>query len=116
MDNFTRNKNKEDEQLVKLVQEGNPEAFGILVQKYRLRIYSLIHRYLRNNHDCNDVAQEIFIAAYRGIYNFRAESSFYTWLYRIGKNTCIKFLNKENIPPIFREEDARTQAFSLFLI
>lgn len=84
--------NHEDVQLVKLAQEGNKDAFGFLVKKYRLRMYSLVHRYIPNSNDCSDIVQEIFISSFRSIYQFRYESTFYTWLYRIGANTCLNYI------------------------
>lgn len=77
-----------DQQLVERVQQGDKNAFNLLVQKYQNKVMSLISRYVRNQADVADVAQEAFIKAYRALPNFRGESAFYTWLYRIAVNTA----------------------------
>lgn len=77
-----------DLELVRRVQGGDSRAFDVLVQKYQHRIGHLIARYVRDASEVDDVAQEAFIKAYRGLANFRGESAFYTWLYRIAVNTA----------------------------
>ena len=77
-----------DQALVERVQNGDNRAFDLLVQKYQNRISKLIARFVRNSADVQDVAQEAFIKAYRALPNFRGESAFYTWLYRIAINTA----------------------------
>ncbi|GGZ01605.1 MULTISPECIES: RNA polymerase sigma factor RpoE [Shewanella] len=77
-----------DQQLVERVQRGDKNAFNLLVQKYQGKVINLISRYVRNQADVADVAQEAFIKAYRALPNFRGESAFYTWLYRIAVNTA----------------------------
>lgn len=77
-----------DQQLVERVQRGDKNAFNLLVQKYQNKVVNLISRYVRNQADVADVAQEAFIKAYRALPNFRGESAFYTWLYRIAVNTA----------------------------
>lgn len=77
-----------DQELVKRVQQGDNKAFDLLVLKYQLRLSKLISRFIRNQSDVPDVVQEAFIKAYRALPNFRGDSAFYTWLYRIGINTA----------------------------
>jgi len=77
-----------DLELVRRVQRGDNRAFDLLVQKYQHRIGHLIARYVRDTSEVDDVAQEAFIKAYRGLANFRGDSAFYTWLYRIAINTA----------------------------
>ncbi|MGI2257798.1 RNA polymerase sigma factor RpoE [Shewanella sp. GXUN23E] len=77
-----------DLQLVERVQRGDKNAFNLLVHKYQGKVINLIARYIRNQADVADVAQEAFIKAYRALPNFRGESAFYTWLYRIAVNTA----------------------------
>ena len=77
-----------DEELVVRVQRGEKNAFDLLVRKYQHRIVKLVGRYVRNQDDALDVAQETFVKAYRALANFRGESAFYTWLYRIAINTA----------------------------
>ena len=77
-----------DSELVKRVQQGDKAAFDVLVQKYQHKVVNLISRYVSDQHECHDVAQEAFIKAYRALGNFRGDSQFYTWLYRIAANTA----------------------------
>ena len=77
-----------DQELVIRVQQGDNKAFDLLVLKYQLRLSKLVSRFLRNQSDVPDVVQESFIKAYRALPNFRGESAFYTWLYRIAINTA----------------------------
>ncbi len=77
-----------DAELVRRVQAGDKKAFDVLVQKYQHKLVKLIMRYVQDPVESLDVAQEAFIKAYRALPNFRGDSSFYTWLYRIGINTA----------------------------
>ena len=77
-----------DAELVKRVQAGDKAAFDILVQKYQHKVVNLISRFVSDQTECYDIAQDAFIKAYRAIGNFRGDSQFYTWLYRIAANTA----------------------------
>ena len=77
-----------DAELVKRVQAGDKAAFDILVQKYQHKVVNLINRFVSDQTECYDIAQDAFIKAYRAIGNFRGDSQFYTWLYRIAANTA----------------------------
>lgn len=77
-----------DNELVKRVQNGDMAAFDLLVRKYQHRIAALIGRYVHDWSECQDVAQETFLRAYRAIGNFRGDAQFYTWLHRIAVNTA----------------------------
>lgn len=79
-----------DAALVERAQRGDQRAFEMLVIKYQTRVQRLISRMLRDKDLVEDVAQETFIRAYRSLPNFRGESAFYTWLYRIAVNTVKK--------------------------
>lgn len=81
-----------DHELVIRVQQGDKKAFDLLVLKYQQKIANLISRYIRDPHEVMDVTQEAFIKAYRALPNFRGESAFYTWLYRIAINTAKNYL------------------------
>ena len=81
-----------DAELVLRVQQGDKRAFELLVAKYQRRIERLISRLIRDPAEVEDVAQEAFIKAYRALPQFRGESAFYTWLYRIAVNTAKNFL------------------------
>ena len=77
-----------DQLLVKRVQAGDKRAFDLLVKQYQHKIIGLIGRYVYDQHEAQDVAQEAFIKAYRALPGFRGDSAFYTWLYRIAINTA----------------------------
>jgi RNA polymerase sigma-70 factor (ECF subfamily) len=81
-----------DLELVRRVQNGDKSAYDLLVIKYQHRIANLISRYIRDPVEVQDVSQEAFIKAYRGLGNFRGDSAFYTWLYRIAINTAKNYL------------------------
>ena len=77
-----------DAELVKRVQAGDIGAFDILVQKYQHKVVNLIGRFVSDSTECQDIAQDAFIKAFRAIGSFRGDSQFYTWLYRIAANTA----------------------------
>ena len=77
-----------DIELVRRVQRGDSVAFDALVRKYQHRIVALIGRYVSDWSECQDIAQDTFIRAYRALPNFRGEAQFYTWLHRIAVNTA----------------------------
>ena len=93
-------KDSVDKQLVERVRRGDKRAFDLLILKYQHKIISIVGRYLGDRNDVQDVSQETFIKAYRAIPNFRGESAFYTWLYRIAINTAKNHLvSKSRRPP-----------------
>lgn len=77
-----------DFELVRRVQRGDSAAFDLLVRKYQNRVVALIGRYLHDWSECQDVAQETFLRAYRALGNFRGDAQFSTWLHRIAVNTA----------------------------
>ncbi len=84
--------NLPDVDLVKRVQAGDSTAFDILVQKYQHKVVNLVGRFVSDQAECQDIAQDAFIKAFRAINSFRGDSQFYTWLYRIAANTAKNFL------------------------
>lgn len=95
-----------DHELVRRVQRGDSAAFDALVRKYQHRITSLIGRYIPDWSECQDVAQETFIRAYRALGNFRGDAQFYTWLHRIAVNTAKNHLVAQNRRPPTDDIDA----------
>jgi RNA polymerase sigma-70 factor (ECF subfamily) len=81
-----------DQALVERAQRGDQKAFGMLVEKYQRKLGRLLSRMMRDQAEVEDVVQESFIKAYRALPNFRGDSAFYTWLYRIGINTAKNYL------------------------
>ena len=81
-----------DRQLVTRAQQGDRQAFNLLVVKYQRKLSRLLSRFIRDQAEVEDVTQEAFIKAYRALPAFRGDSAFYTWLYRIGINTAKNYL------------------------
>ncbi|MGD8594010.1 MAG: RNA polymerase sigma factor RpoE [Gammaproteobacteria bacterium] len=81
-----------DQSLVERVQKGDKSAFDVLVRKYQHKVVKLISRYIKDQDEALDVSQEAFIKAYRALPNFRGDSAFYTWMYRIAINTAKNYL------------------------
>jgi len=95
-----------DQLLVERVQKGDKHAFDLLINKYQHRIVSLVARYVNDHAEALDVAQEAFIKAYRALGNFRGDSAFYTWLYRIAINTAKNWLVAQKRRPPASDVDA----------
>ena len=88
--------NATDKEIIERVKGGEKEAYDLLVLKYQQRVINLISRFVKNHSDALDVSQETFIKAYRALPNFRGESAFYTWLYRIAVNTAKNHLTVQS--------------------
>ncbi|MEY1661423.1 RNA polymerase sigma factor RpoE [Isoalcanivorax beigongshangi] len=95
-----------DEELVKRCQKGDQRAFDLLVRKYQHRIFALISRYVRDQDEVQDIAQEAFLKAWRALPRFRGDSAFYTWLYRIAVNTAKNHLVAQGRRPPGSDVDA----------
>lgn len=100
-----------DHQLVLRVQKGDKRAFDMLVIKYQHKILSIISRYIKDSAEIHDVAQEAFIKAYRAIGNFRGDSAFYTWIYRIAINTAKNYLVSRGRRPPSSDVDVEDAEF-----
>jgi len=88
-----------DQKLVERVQRGDKSAFNLLVTKYQHKVANLVSRYVKNHSDVPDIVQEAFIKAYRALPNFRGDSAFYTWLYRIAVNCAKNHMVSSNRKP-----------------
>ena len=100
-----------DQQLVERVQKGDKRAFDLLVLKYQHKIFAVISRFIRDHAEVQDVAQDAFIKAYRALPNFRGESAFYTWMYRIAINTAKNYLVARNRRPPASDLDVEDAEF-----
>ena len=96
-----------DQVLVERAQAGDKHAFEILVGKYQRKLGRLLSRFIRDQAEIEDVAQEAFIKAYRALPSFRGDSAFYTWLYRIAVNTAKKALMDMKRNPVISENALR---------
>lgn len=105
-----------DQALVKRVQAGDQQAFALLVSKYQRKVIRLVSRLIRDPVEVEDVAQEAFLKAYRALPQFRGESAFYTWLYRIAVNTAKNHLVAQGRRPIpmssFQDDDEEGEPFA----
>src|SRR5450631_3303180 len=93
--------------LVRRVQRGDKGAFDALVLKYQHKVVKLVMRYVRSTSEAEDIAQEAFIKAYRAMPQFRGDSAFYTWLYRIAINTAKNAVVSRDRNPIDYHIDAQ---------
>ena len=99
-----------DSILVGKVQQGAISSFDELVLKYRQRLFSVIYNLTSNREDAADLVQETFIKAFRSIGRFKCQSSFFTWLYRIGVNTTLTYLKKNKARRFFSFEKLDEEA------
>lgn len=83
-----------DADLVDAAKHGDIQAFDELTRRYHGRIYALLYHMTSNREDAEDLLQEVFLKAYQSLPRFRGQSSFYTWVYRIGVNRAINFVKK----------------------
>ena len=100
-----------DAVLVRLAQAGDRRAFEVLVVKYQRRIARHVARYVRDASDVEDVVQEAFIKAYRGLASFRGDSAFYSWLFRIAANTALSVRKRLPETVSLSEDDEAPHAF-----
>jgi RNA polymerase sigma-70 factor (ECF subfamily) len=79
----------DDRTLVDACRAGQRDAFDIIVQRHQRQVYQLCYRFVGNHEDASDLAQDVFIRAYRGLHSFKGNSAFSTWLYRVTVNVCL---------------------------
>jgi len=103
----------DDAELVTLAQAGRRDAFDEIVQRHQRRVYQLCYRFVGNHEDAADLAQDVFVRAFRALPRFKGESSVGTWLHRIAVNVCLnrKALKVPQLAPIHDAEplDTRTE-------
>ena len=89
-----------DEQIINRVLKGEQSAFGSIVDKYKNYVFTLVLRFTENREDAEEIAQDVFIKAYRSLADFRGDSKFSTWLFTITRTTCLSFLRKKKLNTI----------------
>ncbi|MDP4149003.1 MAG: sigma-70 family RNA polymerase sigma factor [Bacteroidota bacterium] len=94
-----------DSEIIRKVLLGEQSQFAHLVDRYRNYVFTLVLRFTDNREDAEEVAQDIFVKAYRSLADFRGESKFSTWLYTIVRTSCITFLRKRKLETISLEND-----------
>jgi RNA polymerase sigma-70 factor, ECF subfamily len=87
--NAPQHASDDDRALVQACLGGRREAFDVIVERHQRHVYHLCYRFAGNHEDASDLAQDVFIRAYRGLHSFKGHSAFSTWLYRIGVNVCL---------------------------
>jgi RNA polymerase sigma factor (sigma-70 family) len=95
----------DEARLVRLAKEGDLTAYGELVRQYQGRLYAMIYNMTGNRQDAEDLVQDVFLRAHRALKRFRGQSSFYTWIYRIARNTTINFLKKRSRHAVVSYDD-----------
>jgi|SRR5437867_5523415 len=93
-----------DEELVRRAQADDDRAFGELVSRYETKVFSLALKMVRNPEDAEDILQDTFLRAYRGIKSFKGHSTFSTWIYRITANSALMRLRKKQLPTVSIED------------
>ena len=91
--------NPTDAELVDACLAGRRESFDLLVERHQRHVYQLCYRFVGNHEDASDLAQDVFIRAYRGLSKFKGEASLGTWLYRIGVNVCLNKIGAKTPKP-----------------
>jgi len=96
----------DDRELVQRIREGDPEALRLLVERYQERIFALVHGIVRDAHEVEDVAQEVFLKVFTRIDGFDGRSQFYTWLYRVAVNAAKDHVKKRVRRPAVALDEA----------
>ena len=104
-----RYKEAADDELVRLAQGGDTRAFDELVVRYRDKVYRLSFKILRHEEDAAEALQDAFLSAYRGLKNFKAESTFSTWLYRVATNASLMKYRKRRDDHVSLEQSQSYQ-------
>ena len=94
-----------DQELIEEFKRGDSKGFNELVRRYQQKVYWIAQRTIGNHEDADDITQEVFVRVHRALKNFRAESGFYTWLYRITMNVSLNALRKKRIKQFVRFEE-----------
>jgi RNA polymerase sigma-70 factor (ECF subfamily) len=107
-----------DNEIISKVLSGEQALYAHLVKRYQNFVFTIVLRYTPNREDAEEIAQDVFVKAYRSLADFRGESKFSTWLYTIVTTTCITFLRKKKVPVhsldnehIFEAADNQNSAF-----
>lgn len=112
-----------DNEIIGKVLNGDSQAYSVLVERYQNYVFTLTLRFIKSREDAEEVAQDIFIKAYRSLADFRGASKFSTWLYTIVNSTCITFLRKKKLETysldnekVFEVADSKDSGFRANLI
>src|SRR3954464_15148645 len=107
-----------DNEILSRVLQGDQHAYAEIVKRYQSFVFTIALKYTPNREDAEEIAQDVFVKAYRSLADFRGESKFSTWLYTIVTTTCITFLRKKKVPThsldteqVFEVADNQNSAF-----
>jgi RNA polymerase sigma-70 factor (ECF subfamily) len=105
----------EDRELVRRAQQGDAEAFEILVKKHQGRVFAVAGGILRNREDVEDIAQQVFVKAYFSLKKFDQRAAFSTWIYKITVNECWDLLRKKKVRPLVYESELSEEQSEMYL-
>jgi RNA polymerase sigma-70 factor (ECF subfamily) len=112
-----------DNEIISRVLKGEQNAYAELVNRYQAYVFTLVLRMIKSREDAEEVAQDVFIKAYRSLADFRGESKFSTWLYTIANTTSITFLRKKKLDvhsldneKVFEVADSKDSGFRANLV
>jgi RNA polymerase sigma factor (sigma-70 family) len=98
----------DDQQLIQDFISGNEQAYTQLVNRYKEKVYWVVRRMIPDHDEADDITQNVFIKAYQSLNNFKGESSFYTWIYRIAVNLSLNEIRRKKVRKIFSLDDRET--------
>jgi len=112
-----------DNEIISRVLKGEQNAYAELVNRYQAYVFTLVLRMIKTREDAEEVAQDVFVKAYRSLADFRGESKFSTWLYTIANSTSITFLRKKKLDvhsldneKVFEVADSKDSGFRANLV
>ncbi|HUN64589.1 MAG TPA: sigma-70 family RNA polymerase sigma factor [Bacteroidota bacterium] len=100
-----------DDELIAMFRAGRAEGFNMLVRRYQQKVYWIARRIVPSHEDADDVVQDVFIRVHDGLKDFRAESGFYTWVYRITVNVALNAVRARKVKKLIRLDDLTDQPF-----
>lgn len=109
------NRGGDDRELVRRAQQGDGEAFELLVKKHQGRVFAVAGGILRNREDVEDIAQQVFVKAYFSLKKFDQRAAFSTWLYKITVNECWDLLRKKKVRPLVYESELSEEQATMYL-
>ena len=109
------NRRGDDRELVRRAQQGDAEAFELLVKKHQGRVFAVAGGILRNREDVEDIAQQVFVKAYFSLKKFDQRAAFSTWLYKITVNECWDLLRKKKVRPLVYESELSEEQATMYL-
>lgn len=94
-----------DTEIIRQVLQGDRRAYSVLVARYQNLVFTMVLRYVNNREEAEELAQDVFVKAFRALADFRSEAKFSTWLYTITNTTCLSFLRLKKRPVVLLEPE-----------